>query len=128
VCPSIALSSSANPPIEAPPSLAQGDFATFMGKFPHFFTPFSLILSLSSYSISPFTRPKPDEPGSTLATLESGWGEDFAFASQLRQQVSTVVFVFLLPALSPSFLAPVSSRVPRPIPVSNFVSFFVSFF
>jgi len=43
VCPSNALSSSANrSPIEAPPSLARGDFATFLGKFLlHFFHSFS---------------------------------------------------------------------------------------
>jgi len=47
VCPSIALSSSANrSPIEAPPSLARGDFATFIGKF--------LLHFLHSFSSHPF--------------------------------------------------------------------------
>jgi len=59
VCPSIALSSSANrSPIEAPPSLARGDFATFIGKsFLHFFHSFSSHPFLSFRPLSPFTRP-----------------------------------------------------------------------
>jgi len=72
-------------------SLGHGDFATFIGKFSNFFTPFNPNLSLSFHSFSPFRRLQSAEPGSTLATLETGCGEDFAFASQL---VSTVVFVF----------------------------------
>jgi len=57
-----------------------------------------LNLSLSFQYLSAFNRPQPAKPGSTLATLESGCGEVFAFASQ---QLSTVVLVFLLPALNP---------------------------
>jgi len=68
-----------------------------MCKFTNFFTPFYLILSLSFHSLSLFSRPQPAEPGSTLGTLESGCGEDFAFASQ---QASIVVFFCLLPALN----------------------------
>jgi len=59
VCPSIALSSSANrSPIEAPPSLVRGDFATFIRKFfLHFFHSFSSHPFLSFRPLSPFTRP-----------------------------------------------------------------------
>ncbi|XP_070855525.1 uncharacterized protein [Drosophila suzukii] len=59
LCPSIALSSSANrSPIEVPPSLARGDFATFIGS------------------------------DSILAAFESGCGEDIAFTLQPGQQVA----------------------------------------
>jgi len=52
VCPSIALSSSANrSPIEAPPSLARGDFAIFIGKFHLHF--------LHSFSSHPFVLSRP---------------------------------------------------------------------
>jgi len=86
VYPSIALSFSAK-------RSARGDFATFIGKFSHFLTPFYLILSLFRL-LSPFTRPQPVAPGSMLATFQSGCGEDFAFASQLGQQVNIVMFEF----------------------------------
>jgi len=79
---------------EALPSLAYGYFATFVGKFSHFFIPFYLILSLSFRPPSPFTRPQPAAPGSMLAILESEFGEDFLFGSQLGQKVCIVMFVF----------------------------------
>jgi len=91
VCPSIALSSSANrSPMEAPPSLARGDFAIFIGKFfLHFFYSFSSYPFLSFRPLSPFTRPLSAASDSILAALESGCGEDFAFTLQPGQQVST---------------------------------------
>jgi len=61
----------------------------------HPFSPHTSSLA-SCLFLSPFSRPQPAEHGSTLATLESRCGEDFAIASQ---QVSILVFVWLLPAL-----------------------------
>jgi len=53
VCPSIALLSSTNrSPIEAPPSLARGDFANFIGKFFFAFLALLFILSFSLLSSS----------------------------------------------------------------------------
>ncbi|XP_050745631.1 uncharacterized protein LOC127011668 [Drosophila biarmipes] len=104
LCPSIALSSSANrPPIEAPPSLLSGEsakLATSQGEFPFPFSNFAPILSATflhfppSFALSWLTRLHAD-------FFVSGSGEDSEFASQ-RVAAMYAPFFTLSAALPPS--------------------------